>query len=211
MTSFIAARLPAAGVAVALLAFGTSAYAGYAADSYIDGCQSLDGRYVVTAELVEGKQLRGPFKWKFVWKDTKTGKTIESDAQGVQGGQVYAQLFLAPDGETFALFNHVIMWWPGESADHAHEKLPKDRENPAWREQDVFKKRHMIYRKDGTLLKEFAVGDFLQPEEWSEVAVAFNRVHWISDYPGLSYRKTPRSQYAFYQATQTSTTNVPAR
>jgi gluconolactonase len=39
---------------------------GYEAPSTIDGCQSADGRFVVTAELVSGEQVHGPFQWRFV-------------------------------------------------------------------------------------------------------------------------------------------------
>jgi hypothetical protein len=175
------------------------AAAGYSAPCYIDGCQSADGRFVITAAISEGKHPRGPYKWNYTWKDTKTGETKTFAAAGIQGGSVYGQLFMAPDGETFAMFNACVMWWPGASADHAHENILQNREDPKWRTQEPFSKRLLIYRKDGTILKEFAVSDFVQPQEWESVMAVFNRVHWIADYPGLSYRKTPRGHYAFYQ------------
>ncbi len=50
----------------------STAQAGRARQEYVDGCQSVDGRYVVTAQLV-GANPKDPKagKWTFRWTDTK--------------------------------------------------------------------------------------------------------------------------------------------
>jgi sugar lactone lactonase YvrE len=177
------------------------AFAGYEAPCYIDGGQSADGRYIMTAELVErGPTPHGPNRWKFHWHDTQTNTKRSFPAEGVQAGQIYAHLFVPPGGETFALWNHVTMWSDGKSNSHASAKLnPKD-DSDTWRKQSAFSKRLILYSSaNGSIVKEFAVADFLQPEEWQRVLPVFNRVHWIADYQPLSYRNTPRSGYAFYR------------
>ncbi len=178
----------------------SSARAGYEAPVYIDGCRSADGRYEITTELIEhGKNVHGPNAWLFHWKDVKTGESRSFSPEGLQRSQIYAHLFLAPDGKTFALWNHVTLAWPEKSASHAHDKLPPREETEAWRRQEVFNDRLIIFRNDGTRIKSFAVADFLQPEEWETVLPVFNRVHWIREYPDLHFKKTPRTGYAFYR------------
>ena len=185
------------------LAFCVStAHAGYEQPAYIDGCQSVDGRYVITAEqTVRGKSVHGPHKWDFIWTDTKTGETIRVPAQGIQGGQIYAQLFIAPDGETFALWNHITQYWPDKSHMHSHDVLPKREEmgEEKYRALDIHKKRLIIYRKDGTIVKEFGVGDFLNDDEWESVLAVFTRIHWLQEYDNLSYRDICRMQYSCYR------------
>lgn len=183
---------------LALLASAAPLLAGYSQPSFIDGCQSADGRYTVTAQKSEkSKDPNGPHKWTFQWKDATTGETRTFAAKGVQGGQIYGQLFLPPGGETFALWNHLIMWTEGKSEDHFAQKLPRRDDTDAWRKQTPFSKRLIIYSsKDGSILKELAVADFLAPEEWAGVVPAFNRVHWIVDYAPLSYRTSLRPAYA---------------
>jgi hypothetical protein len=186
---------------LALFLPATPLLAGYSAPNFIDGGQSSDGRYVVTAECTEaGKTHNGPNTWKFVWKDTQRNLVRSFKAQGVQGGQVYGQLFVPPGGETFALFNHVVLWTEGKSNDHAAGSLPSKEDSDAWRTQSAFDKRLIVYSStDGRILKELKVADFLLPEEWEQVSVVFNRVHWIADFAPLSYRSTPRPGYAFYR------------
>lgn len=184
------------------ISFTATVRAGYEQPAYIDGCQSIDGRYVITAEqTVRGKTVHGPHDWEFVWKDTATGETKRFPAQGIQGGQIYAQLFIAPDGETFALWNHITQYWPEKSHMHSHDVLPNREEmgEEKYRALDIHKKRLIIYRKDGSILKEFGVGDFLKDDEWESVLAVFTRVHWLQEYDGLSYRDICRMQYSCYR------------
>ena len=180
----------------------TAAHAGYEQPTYIDGCQSIDGRFVITAEqIVRGKTVHGPHKWGFVWKDTKTGETKRFPAHGIQGGQIYAQLFIAPDGETFALWNHITQYWPEKSHMHSHDVLPKREEmgEEKYRGLDIHKKRLIVYRKDGSIIKEFGVVDFLRDDEWESALAVFTRVHWLQEYDDLTYRDICRMQYSFYR------------
>lgn len=95
-------------------------YAGYEQPVYIDGCRSMDGRFEISAKLVQrGKTSHGPNKWRYVWKDLQKNEVVEFDAQGIQGGQIRGQLFIAPDGETFAIWNHITMFWKDKSHMHA--------------------------------------------------------------------------------------------
>jgi len=186
-----------------LTAFSAAlANAGYEQPAYIDGCQSIDGRFVITAEqTVLGKTVHGPHKWEFVWKDTKTGETNRVPAQGIQSGQIYAQLFISPDGETFALWNHITQYWPEKSHMHSHDVLPKreDMGEEKYRGLDIHKKRLIIYRKDGSIIKEFGVSDFLKDDEWESALAVFTRVHWLQEYDDLTYRDICRMQYSFYR------------
>ena len=179
-----------------------AAQAGYEQPAYIDGCQSIDGRFVITAEQTErAKNVHGPHQWDFIWKDTQTGQSKRFPAAGIQGGQIYAQLFIAPDGETFALWNHITQYWQEKSHMHSHAFLPKRTEaNEAeYRALDIHKKRLIIYSKDGAILKQFGVGDFLNDDEWESALAVFTRVHWLAEYDELTYRDICRMQYAFYR------------
>ena len=183
-----------------LIASASTLNAGYEAPPHIDGCQSVNGRYLVTAECVDaGNTSHGPHQWEFIWKDQVEGKTRRFAAKGIQRGQIYAQLFIAPDGETFALFNHVTLWEPEKSHMHGPKDLPHHADTDEWRNDHRFSKRLLIYRNDGEILKEFSIADLLLPDEWSTVGRIFNRVHWLEPYDGLDYKATPRTQYAFYR------------
>ena len=186
----------------ACLSCGSVVHAGYEQPEYIDGCQSVDGRYVITAEqTVRGRNVHGPHKWNFIWKDTETGVTKRFPAAGIQGGQIYAQLFIAPDGETFALWNHITQYWPEKSHMHSHDVLAKRdvMGEDKYRALDIHKKRLIIYRKDGSIIREFGVGDFLKDNEWESVLAVFTRIHWLQEYDELSYRDICRMQYSFYR------------
>ena len=49
----------------------TAAIGGYEQPCHIDGCQSINVRFVITPERVRGKLIHKPNKWRFHWKDTK--------------------------------------------------------------------------------------------------------------------------------------------
>ena len=180
-----------------------AALAGYEQPVYIDGCRSADGRYEVVAEAkVRASSVHGPHTWEFIWKDTQTGATHRMAAQGIQGGLIRAQLFIACDGETFALWNHVIQYWPEKSKMHSHDELPyqeKPGEEEKFRGLDIHKKRLIIYRKDGSIVKEFGVADFLTDEEWKAATANFTVTSWLREYEGLKRKEMCRTQYAFYR------------
>ena len=184
---------------IALLALPSLARAGYEPPPYIDGCRTADGRFVVTAEPVDKLTIHGPNRWQFVWTDTKEKKTVRFDAKGVNGGQIFGHLFVAPDGETFALWNHIVLWTPGKSEMHGPKDLPYHEDTDDWRKREEFSRRLIIYRKDGSIIKELGVGDLVQPEEWETIGRMFNRVSWIVPYPGLSWKQMIRTGYAFYR------------
>ena len=189
------------GAAVALVA--QAAFGGYNRPIHIDGCRSADGRFEIVAEITErGTTQHGPNTWEFIWKDTQTGATRRLPAQGIQGGLIYAQLFIAPDGETFALWNHIVQYWPEKSVDHAHEFLPpaeKAGEEEKFRGLDIHKKRLIIYRNDGSIVKELGAADLLTAEEWPAVHVAFTWLGWLAAYDGMEWKTACRMQYAFYR------------
>ena len=174
--------------------------AGYEQPCFIDGCQSSTGRFRITAEPV-GKILNhGPNQWNFVWNDIKTGETRTFPAQGVSRGQAHGQLFIAPNGETFALFNHVSLWYADKSDMHGATKLWGEKAGyPKDIKHNAFSRRIIIYKKDGSILKELGICDLLNPAELDSVMTVFTRVHWIESYAGLNYRKTARPGYALCQ------------
>ena len=182
-----------------ILAVPALARAGYEPPCHIDGCRSADGRFVVTAEPVGKVTNHGPNKWQFVWTDTKEKKTQRFDAKEVPGGQVFGHLFVAPDGETFALWTHVVLWTDGKSDMHGANKLWGEPGKAKDRADTHYSRRLVIYKKDGSVVKALGVNDFLTPDEWDNTLVVFNRIHWIVEYPGLRWKETPRHGYAFYR------------
>ncbi len=202
MTSlFRAARIPVFLV-VAIASVARSVSAGYEQPIYIDGCRSADGRYEIVAEAkVLARTVHGPHEWEFIWKDTQAGETRRMPAQGIQGGAIYAQLFIAPDGETFALWNHVIQYWPEKSMNSrlVFPVSEKAGEEEKFRGLHIHKKRLIIYRKDGSIVKEFGVSDFLTDEEWKLVMANFTVTGWLQEYDGMERKTACRQQYAFYR------------
>lgn len=175
--------------------------AGYEMPCFIDGCQSVDGRFRITAEPVGKITNHGPNQWNFVWHDSKTNDTRKFPAKGVSGGQTHSQLFIAPDGETFALFNHVTLWYPGKSDMHGATQLWGDKPGtPKDIQHEAFSRRIIIYGKDGTILKELGICDLLTRAELENVTTVFTRVHWIQEYPEFkTWKKAIRPAYVFCQ------------
>lgn len=189
----------AAAALVAISAGGLQA--GYEQPSYIDGCRSANGRYEITAELLEkGKTSHGPHRWQFVWKDLQENRRVELPATGIQGGQIYGQLFIAPNGETFALWNHQTMFWAEKSHMHASshgDVVQREQvESAAFRNQPIFSNRLIIYRKNGSIMKSLHIADFLQEDEWRHVLPVFNRTEWLRPYEDFDLKKSPRKAYA---------------
>ena len=144
MRSFLTRARRAVLIGLAVACCGQTASAGYNRPAHIDGCRSANGRFEIVAEAkVKGPSPHGPHEWEFVWKDNKTGATHRMPAQGIQGGVINAQLFIAPDGETFALWNHMIQYWPTKSQMSSTHLLPmmeQPSEEEKFRGLDVHKK-----------------------------------------------------------------------
>ena len=96
------------------VALTTPVSAGHSRHGYFDGSQSMDGRYTVSPRRIDTKDKNDrltDYHWVYTWTDTKTGKTIEGKLQGIRSGSsnvfdpVNAHIFVAPDGETFAVWN----------------------------------------------------------------------------------------------------------
>jgi sugar lactone lactonase YvrE len=178
----------------------STVHAGYEPPCYIDGCQSADGRFQITAVQSErGRSVHGPHRWDFVWTDTKTGQSRRYAAHGLQDGQIYAQLFLAPDGETFAVWNGITIFSRGQSNMHGPPDLHYKEDSPKWRLREEFSRRLLIYNaKDGSLKKHLGVGDLIREDEWKYVSRQFNRVHFGTPFNGRNHKATPRGHYAWY-------------
>jgi gluconolactonase len=191
----------------AVLAASAVARAGHETPSYIDGCQSKDGRFVITAEPVadpaagakggppKPNPVHGPLKWRFTWRDTQSGKSHSFEPQGLSAGSIYAQLFMAPDGETFALFNPLKFHTSGKSDMHGKPAVEKGL--PGYETQENFSRRIIVYRKDGSVVRELGVADLLKPAEWDSVGCVFGRVEWLREYPGFRWKVAPRVPYPF--------------
>ena len=188
---------------VTLLACAVSfVEAGHSRHSYVDGGQSMDGRFVVTPRFVEGEKPKkgdAPFHWEYQWKDTKTGKTITGRLEGLRSGRsnvfdpVGSHLFVAPDGETFALWTPQVMM-------QAEAKKPEgERDSDAYRNFDGFSRRLVIYRKTGEIVKQFDLKDFLKDGDWQWFYLYGRQNYWLLEYPGLDTRSAPRPFYALYQ------------
>jgi len=91
------------------------------------------------------------------------------------------------------------LWTAGKSNGHASQEIKPDDGSPEWRAQEIFSKRLLIYKKDGSIIKELGVKDLLTPEEFAASLVVFNRVHWVVEYPGFQFKLAPRNGYAFYR------------
>lgn len=144
---------------------------------HIDGCQSVDGRYTIIAEPVGRIANHGPNQWNFVWHDNRTSDTRKFPAKGVSGGQTHSQLFIAPDGKhSRSLITSTLV--SGKSDMHGATKLWGDRAGtPKDIQHEAFSRRIIIYRKDGTILKELGICDLLTPAELESVTTVFTRVH----------------------------------
>src|ERR1043165_7769405 len=132
----------------ALVITGT-AWAGHTRPGYVDGCQSINGRFVVTAKFDTGKK-----QWQYTWQDRKENKSLTGwlvsvpDCQQGHFDVSYVHLFVAPDGETFAAFNSAS--WAGD-----HRKIGKipDRASPEYKDYAGFKDRVVVYKKTGEIVK----------------------------------------------------------
>lgn len=189
--------------AIFIFAFATVAFAGHTRPGYVDGCQSADGRFVVTAESM--KDPKGADGWKYTWKDTKTGDTHTGWLVGVPYGLehfrvAYTHIFVPPGGETFAV------WQPASWA-------PCDRKPPGGTEKalnknpsDEFKKyagfadRLVVYKKTGEIIARLGMNDILKPNEWIYVNWVQGNLYWLTEYPDVMQNgEPPRCGYRYYR------------
>lgn len=175
--------------------------AGHTRPAYLDGCQSMDGRYVVTAEPIKsmiGK--KETFKWKFHWKDQKTNETHSGWLTGPRGlghfDVTYGHIFVPPGGKTFAL------WLPASWAE-SNEPRPKGGlakfsdelvNNPA------FGSRLTIYKKTGEIVKTYGMRELLKPNEWTYVNWVQGNMYWLMEYPEVMKGGEPaRCGWRYYR------------
>ena len=185
-----------------LLTTAASALAGHSRHSYVDGGQSMDGRFVVTPRYVEGeKPKKGPtpFHWEYEWKDTKTGERHVGRLEGLRDGSsnvfepVGSHVFVAPDGQTFALWTPQVMM-------RAPAKKPEGEPgDEAYRNFVGFSRRLVIYRNTGEVIKTFSLNDLLRPDDWDWFFFHQRQLYWLVDYEGLTTRSAPRPFYALYR------------
>ncbi len=190
--------------AFAALVCPAVALAGHTRPGYVDGCQSADGRYVVTAE--PKNYGRGKDGWEFTWKDTKsdekhTGKLVGLP-QGLEHFQVaYAHVFVPPGGEAFAVWQ-TANWTgagskpPGATGDKSLNKNPSDE----FKKYAGFGDRLVIYKKTGEVVKRVAMNDILKPNEWVYVNWVQGNMYWLSEYPDvMKGGEPPRCGYRYYR------------
>lgn len=176
--------------------------AGAPRQDYVDGCQSVDGRFVVVAERVGStpKDLKAG-KWTFRWTDTKTNQTHTGDLVGLPAVGSFAHLFIAPDGETFAAWNP-FAYAPGQPTPLqglANGGKFADKGDPNWADHPAFAHRLVIYRKTGEIVRTFAVKDLLNAEELKQAYNVFQSIRWVAEYPGLTFGSAPRVGYGTYR------------
>jgi hypothetical protein len=200
--SKIMSRFFGATVAVALGVVG-AAQSGHSRHPYVDGGQSADGRFVVTAELVgepaSGKQP-ATHAWEYTWKDLKTKQTHKGKLQGLRSGSngvfdpVHAHLFVAPDGETFAVWNANVL-----APTPMNAKPPKDLAASDVRDFPGFSHRLTIYKKTGEVVNRLDLKHFLNDADWNWLFCYGAQVYWQGNFSGLTRDNVPRVGYALYQ------------
>jgi hypothetical protein len=179
------------------------ARAGHTRPGYVDGCQSADGRYVVTAEPT--KDARGEDGWRFTWKDTKTGETHTGRLVGVPQGLdhfrvAYTHIFVPPGGETFAVWQPAS-WAPCDRKPPGADPKGLNR-NPgdAFRNYAGFADRLVVYKKTGEVVKRLSMNDILRPDEWIFVNWVHGNLYWLTEYPDVMQNgEPPRCGWRYYR------------
>lgn len=189
--------------AAALLLAADPASAGHSRHPYLDGGQSADGRYVVTAELVEkpaeGKKPAA-FYWQYTWKDAKTGATHAGKLEGLRSGKssvfepVHAHVFVPPGGETFAVWNPNVLAPTRET----NAKWPA-LTSPEAKSWEGFSHRLTVYKKTGEVVSRLDLKDFLTDDDWKWLFCYGRQAYWQASYPGLTRDNAPRVGYALYR------------
>ena len=132
------------------------ALAGHTRPAYLDGCQSMDGRDVVTAAPIKEKVGKKEIiKWKYHWRDTKTSETHSGWLTGPRGlghfDVTYGQHFMPPGGETFAFW--LTASWAesdmphprGNQANTARNSpnIPRSAPDSPWESAQALKRREL--------------------------------------------------------------------
>ncbi|MDX1946395.1 MAG: SMP-30/gluconolactonase/LRE family protein [Pirellulaceae bacterium] len=188
-----------------LLLLPSLVWAGHSRFPYFDGGQSADGRFVVTAERVElpsaGKRQPTGYEWRFTWRDKQTGETRSGLLVGLTSGTdavfdpVHAHTFVAPDGESFAVWNpHVCA-----ATDPPKQKFPADLAAADARDWTGFSHRLVVYRKTGEIIARLDLKHFLAEDDWRWLFCYGRQVYWQANFAGLTRDNAPRVGYALYQ------------
>lgn len=177
--------------------------AGHTRPGYVDGGQSADGRYVVTAEPPQNTKSPGP--WHFTWKDTKSGQTYRGTLVGIPYGLdhfrvAYTHIFVAPGGETFAVWQPAS-WAPCDrrppgANDNKLNKNPSE----TFKNYDGFRDRLVIYKKTGEVIQRLGMNDILKNNEWIYVNWVQGNLYWLTEYPDMMKGgEPPRCGYRYYR------------
>lgn len=188
---------------IVLLLLPGLALAGHTRPGYVDGGQSFNGRYVVTAEAPTDAKKPGP--WKFTWKDTKTGERHTGNLVGVPYGLdhfrvAYTHLFVAPDGATFAMWQPAS-WAPCErKPPGTSEKKLNKTPSREFKQYVGFGDRLIIYKKTGAVVKRLGMNDILKDNEWIYVNWVHGNLYWLREYPDVMQGgEPPRCGYRYYR------------
>jgi len=177
------------------------ALAGHTRPAYLDGCQSMDGRYVVTAEPIKEKVgKKETIKWKYHWKDTKTKETHSGWLTGPRGlghfDVTYGHLFMPPGGETFALW--LTASWA--ECDVPQPKGGQAKYSEELARHPAFGSRLTIYKKTGEIVKKYDMRDILKPNEWVYVNWVQGNMYWLMEYPEvMKGGEPPRCGWRYYR------------
>lgn len=187
---------------VALLAAGL-ALGGHTRQGYVDGGQSVGGRYVVTPVAPKDEKKPGP--WRYVWKDTKTGKTHEGALVGIPYGLdhfrvAYSHVFVAPDGETFAVWQPAS-WSPTDKKPPKQEGKLIEKPTKEVLDHPGFGDRLVVYKKTGEVLERLGMKDLLREDEWLYVNWVQGNLYWLREYADVmkAGAEPPRCGYRYYR------------
>jgi len=168
-----------AGTFLLLLLSASFVLAGHTRIAYVDGCQSMDGRYVVTADYIAPVEKGAVGEWRYTWKDSKEGKTLSGKLHGIMGvghfDTTYAHVFVAPGGETFAVWNGGSFACPPTKQ--------KDVDAEALRNHPSFADRLIVYRKTGEIVSRMGLKEILDSKEWVYVNWVHGNLYWSVEYP----------------------------
>ena len=172
---------------------------GHTRIGYVDGGQSQDGRFTVTAEL---QKNGGKTPWKFVWTDTKTKETHTGSLLSLQDGEhftvVYAHIYVAPDGQTFAVWNtNAFSAGDKKLISSGQDLLSEDRKKEDFQKFAGFSDRLVIYKKNGEVVKRLSMFELLKPAEWKYVFMLQGNLYWLAEYEDafINKQEPPRMGY----------------
>ena len=186
-----------------LLLLPVVVFAGHTRPGYVDGCQSPDGRYAVTAEAM--KDSKGQDGWKYTWKDSKTNTLHTGWLVGLPYGLehfrvTYTHIFVPPGGETFAVWQ-TASWAPCDrKPPGGNEKTLNKNPSDEFKNYAGFADRLVVYKKTGEIVKRLAMKDILKANEWLYVNWVQGNLYWLSEYPEVVKNgEPPRSGFRYYR------------